>query len=511
MRSTEQLGRYRLLDLVAADPGHGPGGVPANVLLWHAYDQVLDRPVAVRVLPAEDPRCPAVLGAAQAAARVDDRRLLRVLDILDLPASATDPARVAVVSEWASGRSLEGTLADRHGTPLGAAEALSLMAEVARAIAAGLYDNVEHGRLRPSSVFITDAGEVRIRGLAVDAALFGPQPDLPGRSGDVDALGSLTYLLTTGYWPGEGTVNAPPAPRKGDIVLPPSQVRAAVPRMVDDVVARSVEAAARPREVARVPDSAAFATMVGAALDHLAPVTTTTIRPVTAPTPLHTAVRWALRVVGVVVAVGVVAGIAWLGWTMTTTGTPVAANLASTGLDPMLTAPARPVDDLAGSSIERTFPIQRFRSYDPFGDDNGDGRPDKRKGRENEELAVTVNDDDPDTAWLTSQYPSADLDKKGGTGLILDLGEPQDIQQVSLNLVGRGSGLDIRVADRILPDPALWTELASGFAPRDRIDMRSPRPVTGRYVLVWFTQVPPAQDSGAGVYQGGVRSAIVSG
>ena len=165
MRSTEQLGRYHLLDLVAADPSpHG------EVLLWHAYDEVLDRPVAVRVLPADDPRCPAVLGAAQAAARVDDRRLLRVLDMLDLPATSTDPARVAVVSEWASGRNLEGTLADRGGTPLGAADALSLVAEVARAIAAGLADNVEHGRLRPSSVFITDAGEVRIRGLAVDAA-----------------------------------------------------------------------------------------------------------------------------------------------------------------------------------------------------------------------------------------------------------------------------------------------------------------------------------------------------
>jgi hypothetical protein len=41
--------------------------------------------------------------------------------------------------------------------------------------------------------------------------------------------------------------------------------------------------------------------------------------------------------------------------------------------------------------------------------------------------------------------------------------------------------------------------------------MRSPRPVNGRYVLIWFTQVPPAVDQGTGVYQGGVRSAVVSG
>ncbi len=276
MRATEQLGRYQLLDLVTEDEGLGGG----NVYLWHGYDEVLDRPVAVRVLAADDPRSAAVLGAAQAAALVDDRRLLRVLDILNLPATSVDPARVAVVSEWASGRNLERTLQDRGGTPFAAPEALSLVAEVARAVAAGGTENVSHGRLRPSSVFITDAGEVRIRGLAVDAALFGPLTlAVDPEQADVDALGSLVYLLTTGYWPGEGSTSAPEAPRSGGVVLPPSQVRAAVPRSVDDVVARSVISAARARGVARVSDAAAFATMVGASLDHLAPVTTT-LRPV---------------------------------------------------------------------------------------------------------------------------------------------------------------------------------------------------------------------------------------
>ena len=508
MRASQQIGRYRLTDLVTRDPGTGPD---AEVTLWHGYDDVLDRAVAVRILPADDPRCPAVLGAAQAAAQVDDRRLLRVLDILDLPASQDGPARVAVISEWASGRNLERTLQDRSGTPFAAPDALALVAEVARAIAAG--GTAGHGRLRPSSVFITDAGEVRVRGMAVDAALFGPLPDLPDRgTADVDALGSLVYLLTTGTWPGAATVDAPSAPRAGDVVLPPSQVRAGVPRSVDDVVARSVLAANRARGVARVADPAAFAAMVGAALDHVAPVTTT-IHPVPL-TPgrrvLRTAMVWTGRLVAVVAAVALVAGLFWGGWTLLTSQ-PEAADTSTAGLDDILTAPARPVDDLSSSTIEQTYPITRFRSYDPFGDDDGNGRPDKRKGRESEELAVTVNDDDPDTAWLTSEYGSPDLDGKEGVGLILDLGQPQDVQEVSLNLIGSGSAIDVRVADRILPDPALWTPLASAFAPRDRISIRSPRPITGRYVLVWFTRVPPAVDSASGVYQGGVRSASVSG
>jgi hypothetical protein len=513
MRATEQLGRYRLLDLVAQDDGVGGR---ADVYLWNAYDEVLDRPVAVRVMSADDPRAPAVLGAAQAAALVDDRRLLRVLDILNLAPTAQDPARIAVVSEWASGRNLERTLQDRGGTPFAAPEALSLVAEVARAIAAGLAENVSHGRLRPSSVFITDAGEVRIRGLAVDAAVFGPLFDgeaADPRQADVDALGSLVYLLTTGYWPGSVPITAPSAPRAGDVVLPPSQVRAAVPRGVDDVVARSVTNAARARGVARVPDVAAFATMIGATLDHLAPLTTTirTVPRTPGRRRLHTGLVLLGRLLAVALAIVFVGGIAWAGWALITGGGQSDEQAASAAIDEMLTAPARPVDDLSGSSVERTYPITRYLSYDPFGDDDGNGKPDKRKGRENDELAATVNDVDPDTAWLTSEYSTPNLDDKDGVGLILDLGQPQDIQQVSLNLVGKGSGLDVKVADRILPDPVLWTPLASAFAPKDRIDMRAPRPVTARYVLIWFTRVPPAVDQGTGVYQGGVRSVVVSG
>ena len=61
------------------------------------------------------------VGAAQAAARVDDRRLLRVLDVINLPASATEPASVAVVSEWATGRNLERTMRERGEHPFEAA------------------------------------------------------------------------------------------------------------------------------------------------------------------------------------------------------------------------------------------------------------------------------------------------------------------------------------------------------------------------------------------------------
>lgn len=514
MRATEQLGRYQLLDLVTQDLGADD---TLNVYLWHAYDETLDRPVALRVMSADDPRAPAVVGAAQAAALVDDRRLLRVLDILNLPATSMDPPRIAVVSEWASGRNLERLIQDRSGRPFAPVEALSLTAEVARALAAGSTLNVFHGRLRPSSVFVTDAGEVRIRGLAVDAAVFGALPETDrspaGRAqGDVDALGSIVYLLTTGYWPGPSPIAAPPAPQAGGVVLPPSQVRAAVPRSIDDVVARSVSSAARPRGVARVVDAGAFATMVGAALDHVAPVT---VSRAASRTPgdrrLRAVGRFFVRLLALVIGVAIVTAIAWAGVQLLT-GSGDARDNGQTAVDKtVLTSPATPIEEAPVTGAASTFPIVGYRSYDPFGDDNGNGKPDRRKGRESEELAATVNDTDPNTGWLTSVYSTPDLDGKAGVGLIVDLGETRAVQEVDLALVGEGTDLQVKVSDTIDPDPALWAPLSQAIGAKASIQMRSPRPVSGRYVLIWLTRVPPAANGSAGQYQGGIKTVAVSG
>jgi hypothetical protein len=514
MRATEQLGRYQLLDLVAEDAGADD---QLDVYLWHGYDEVLDRPVAIRVMSDADPRAASVLGAAQAAARVDDRRLLRVLDILNLPATSTDPARIAVVSEWSSGRNLERTIQDRQGRPFSPVESLTLVSEVARALAAGTAMNVSHGRLRPSSVFITDAGEVRIRGLAVDAALFGALPDTEDKSpvaraqGDVHSLGCLLYLMSTGYWPGSQPITAPAAPQAGGVVLPPSQVRAAVPRSIDDVVARSVTSASRPRGVARVNDATAFSTIVGAALDHVAPVASAgSIAPSRARRRVRSVAVFFARLLAVVVGAALVVGIAYVGLQLISGGGTKDSTVPppSQGL---LTEAAKPVEDTTTTGLETVFPISKYQSYDPFGDDNGNGKPDRRKGREGEELAGTVNDADPQTAWLTSQYTSANLDGKPGVGLILDLGQAHDVQQVTLKPVGSGTSVDVRVADSILGDPALWTPLAATSSNKEVIDLRAPRPVTGRYVLIWLTRLPPAPDAGPGIYQGGIKSVTVSG
>ena len=143
-----------------------------------------------------------------------------------------------------------------------------------------------------------------------------------------------------------------------------------------------------------------------------------------------------------------------------------------------------------------------MRSFDPRG-----APPNGALGTEREKSADFAIDGDAVTAWTTKTYKTATLGKKGGVGLILDLGEEADVTGVSLGLIGFGTDLQVRVANEILPDPDLWTKLVSIDNAGPQIDLRAPRPVTGRYVLIWLTGIPPTENGKK--FQGGVTSASV--
>jgi hypothetical protein len=98
--------------------------------------------------------------------------------------------------------------------------------------------------------------------------------------------------------------------------------------------------------------------------------------------------------------------------------------------------------------------------------------------------------------------------------LVIDLGSPKEIATVEVGLVGFGTDIDVRVADRILDDPDLWTEFASVKDAGPEITMRSPRAVIGRYVLIWLTGLPALPET-VGTdeprYQGGIRQVTITG
>lgn len=476
------IGRYELLEQLE------PGVEDRAVATWRAHDSVLDRLVSLRLLDAGDPRAAAFLGSAQAAARVEDRRLVRVLDIFQTSHDGHD--YVAVISEWATGRSLVDLIADG---PLKADEAVELITEVGLAVSAGLATKVSHGRLRPTSVFVTDAGEVRVRGLAVDAALWGVlDPAVSKQAADVDGCGSLLYLLLTGTWPGPPLDNIEPAPHAGAHVLPPSRVSASVPRSLDDVIARSVQSVQRPRGVMNVTDINGFLSILGNARGHVTPIAQGT-------TSVQRQRRIWQPVIAVLAAIVLVIALGFVGLKLLSFGGAGSSRDSVTIDTAILTESIAPTTIQAPSG--QIWPISSVRSYDPFGDDNGNGRPDKRKGKENDADSITAIDGNPETGWKTDRYGSADLDGKGGVGIVFDLGEPRPIQSALLSFDGTGTSAQIRVSNDIQPDPALWSSVATIENAGEQIEIRSPRPVTGRYVLVWFTKLPA---SGSG-YEGGLK------
>jgi hypothetical protein len=207
-------GRYRLIDLLTESVGGR---------FWRAHDNVLERFVALHVIPEDDHRAPLLLAAARESATVLDARILRVLD-----AEMAD-GRCFVVNEWGTGTSLD--ILVTHGGPLGPRRSAWLAAEVAGAIATAHARGVAHGRLNPENVLIDRLGAVRLIGLCVDAALHG----LPAGRLDHDRqdLGGLLYCALTATWPGPSDSIVPGAPHEHDAVLAPRQVRAGVPRPLD--------------------------------------------------------------------------------------------------------------------------------------------------------------------------------------------------------------------------------------------------------------------------------------
>ena len=541
--SIRRVDRYVLQQLISVHaPGESDDGYRQFATeLWKGHDEILDRPVSVRLIRKDDARLTRVLGAARAAALVDDRRLLRILDVVDVPGGEGEQARTAVVSEWANGDHLADRLSG--GGLFDPTVALEVIGEVSRTLAKCAQSNVAHGRLRPTCLLWTEAGEVRIRGLAVDAALFGPiDPAAP--DADVDGSGSLLYAMVTGRWPAltidAQTVHIPLAPATGRTVPMPSRVRAGIPTEVDDLVARSVRQVARPRGALPITSVDAFAVAAGSAIDYLAPVTTS--QPITVGARLRTAATsaggtnvatqstrdgsdvpsrnralgagtYVKRGVAVAFALALTFTIGLLGWQQLTTVSQTQEQTESAS-NAILESEAVPFEEDFTSGLTAVLPLVAVRSYDPASDSDGDGIPDGASGTEREPRAGRAIDADGATSWLTRKYDTPTVGSKGGVGLIVDLGDPKEIATVEVALVGFGTDLDVRVADRILDDPDLWTEFASVKDAGPEITLRSPRKVIGRYVLIWLTGLPVIPETAgtdAPQYQGGVRQVTITG
>ncbi|MFF5180464.1 protein kinase [Micromonospora sp. NPDC000316] len=265
----------RLHDRYVLHERIGLGGMSE---VWRADDEVLGRPVAVKVLAGQltaDPHLRATIRReARAAARLTHPHVTQVYDY----AEATLAGGVVVpylVMELVEGHNL----ADRmRSGPMPWPEAVRVAGQIAAALAAAHRIGVVHRDIKPGNVMLTDTGaKVLDFGIAAlggldsrsgepvmgTPAYFAPErlaAGPPDPASDVYALGALLYRTLTGRapLPVQSWEDALEVHRQRTPVAPPQ-----VPGLPADIAELTVACLAA--DPARRPSAARLARRFGAA------------------------------------------------------------------------------------------------------------------------------------------------------------------------------------------------------------------------------------------------------
>ena len=145
-----------------------------------------------------------------------------------------------------------------------------------------------------------------------------------------------------------------------------------------------------------------------------------------------------------------------------------------------------------------TLPVAAAYAFGPGG--LGDG--DNPSGAD---YAIARN---PPLPWSTNWYATPQFGLlKHGTGLLLSLGRQDTITSVLIDLTQyRGVNLQLKVGDGTAPQDFKVAATADDTGGTVRLTLR--HPASARYLLIWFTQLPP---NGAGQYQESVYHVRVNG
>jgi cytoskeletal protein RodZ len=123
---------------------------------------------------------------------------------------------------------------------------------------------------------------------------------------------------------------------------------------------------------------------------------------------------------------------------------------------------------------------------------------------QNAALAISGN---PATPWSTDWYTTPYFGNLyGGTGLLLDMGRTVTISSVQLSLGNPGADLQLRAGGT--PVMAGLQTVATSTGAGSTVQMSLTSPVHARYLLIWFTKLPP---DNAGTYQGSIYAIHVRG
>lgn len=202
---------------------------------WRANDLTLEREVVLVCFPSDAPVAAATMDAARRAAGIEDPRLVRVLDV------GSDGPVSYVVEEPLTGALNLSQLVQGGGLP--PEEVRRIVGESASALDRARHRGLHHLVLSPQSVLRMPDGDIKVRGLATEAALGGADRASEGHALRVDAVGlvRIAYAGLTSRWPvavgGSGLqpaqVGLEPAPSVVGGFAAPSEIAVGVPNDLD--------------------------------------------------------------------------------------------------------------------------------------------------------------------------------------------------------------------------------------------------------------------------------------
>jgi serine/threonine-protein kinase len=497
-------GRYRL------DAQIGSGGMST---VYRAFDTVLERPVAIKLMHREiasdSDQLERFRREARSVARLNHPHIVTVIDAgEELSEDVAEPefGTPYIVLEYVEGETLKQLI--RRDGPLEITQAIAYAIELARALSAAHERMIVHRDVKPQNVLIGEEGGAKItdfgiartlteEGLTVAGRVLGttdyvsPEQALgepvTGQS-DLYSLGIVLYEMLTGEVPFRGDSPVAVAMRHVREQVPDVQqlrpeVSAATASVVDRAVAKDLDyryADARSMTAALEEVLAIEAARAGQATGEVTSILRTlpgdTRRRL--PWRMRQPARWAasLALLIAIVAIALV----------------LAAQQAHKGT-------GVPPDVHAGAGLQ-PVPLSQTAAHDynPFG-----------TGPENHDRVQNVVDSDPNTDWSTAHYYEATLKKAGGTGVGVYLDASPGVVARAIEVQTPTPGFDVQIygarsinlsypyGDSTPLTARGWhgpLASASDVRNRQRISLSSAA-TPYRYYLIWLTTLPPGQQS----------------